>query len=371
MKKWILFILFLGLSINDVHAEEPSDMEVYQAVYENLQSGYIQEQPATKTAVMVLKSISQADKKLLVADDDSRVTLYYNAKVAKSFLKPENQEDIDAAVKLTSRVIKAAQDISAKTKEKDFDLADIMLEHAINNGLDGDSKYYPQWGAEEKGQLKNRRHFASRMIENILYIKIGAFNKYTLENIQNAIKENTEAQAAILDLRGSPGGLFSQAIEIADAFLDEGIIASEHGRNGNKQKYYNAKEGDILNAKPLVVLTDGETMSSAEIVAAALQEQSRAKIIGTDTFGKGTRQNLVELPNGAELGYTAAYIYTPSEKKLNSKGVSPDICTFNMGEGRKLEDILNRTQPKVCGKENREKYELEIEIAKKLLKERI
>lgn len=371
MKKSLLFFLMLNLFALPLRAEEFSDTETYRAVYEKLQTGYIKPQSASDSALMVLKALPAVDRKLRVADDEKRVSLYYDARVVRSFLKPENPEDVNASLKLTIRVLKAAQNVSNKVKEKDFELADILLENGINGGLDGNSKYYPAFGAEEKDRLKNRRHFATRMIDEVLYVKIGAFNKFTLKNLREAVEDHPQARAAVLDLRGSPGGLFSQAVDIADAFLDEGIIASEHGRNENRLKYYTAQAGDILTGRPLVVLIDGGTMSSAEVVAAALKEQSRAKLIGTGSFGKGTRQDLTELPNGAELGCTAAYIYTPSGQKLDKLGVSPDVCTFNMGDGRRLEDVLNRPQPQQCGREDRERRNLDLEAAVKLLKERI
>lgn len=351
--------------------EEFADAAVFNEVYSRIQNEYVRPVSATETAVNVIKGLNNVDKKLRVADDDKRVSLYYNGRIVKSFLKPENPKDVKAAVRLTERMVKAAQKVSKTADEKDFELTDIILEDGINSRLDGDSKYYPTFSAEKKGQLKNRRNFAGRMIGDILYVKIRAFNKFTLENFEQAFKENPDFSGVILDLRSSPGGSLAEALKVADAFLDGGIMVSARGIKDEAQQYYNALAGDVAQDKPLVVLVDGETTSSAEIVAAALQEQSRAKVIGTQTFGKGTRQDLFALPNGAELGLTTAYFYTPSEKALDKNGLRPDICTFEMLDRKNIDDVLKKTQPPLCPKEARENKNIDLDIAEAVIKSMI
>lgn len=372
MKKCILTACgILALVRPALSAEEFADAATFREAYSRIQNDYINPVNATQTAVNVIKGLNKVDKKLRVADDNKRVSLYYNGRIVKSFLKPENSEDINAAVRLTGRMVKAAQKVSKTADEKDFEIADIILEAGINNHLDGDSKYYPAFSAEKKGLLKNRRNFAGRMIGNILYIKIRAFNKYTLENFEQTLKGNPDFSGVILDLRSSPGGSLAEALKIADAFLDGGIMVSARGKNDESQQYYNSVSGDVAQDKPLVVLVDGETTSSAEIVAAALQEQSRAKVVGTKTFGKGTRQDLFALPNGAELGLTTAYFYTPSEKPLDKNGLRPDICTFEMLDRKNVGDVFKRAQPPVCPSEARETKNIDLDIAEALIKSRI
>lgn len=372
MKKFILTACgILACARPALSAEEFADTAVYKEVYSRVQNEYINPVNATETAVNVIKGLNKVDKKLRVADDNKRISLYYNGRIVKSFLKPENPEDINAAVRLTERMVKAAQKVSKTADEKDFEMADIILEDCINNHLDGDSKYYPTFSAEKKGQLKNRRNFADRMIGDILYIKIRAFNKHTLENFEQAFKNNPDFSGVILDLRSSPGGSLAEALKVADAFLDGEIMISARGRKNDSQQYYNSKPGDTAQEKPLVVLVDGETTSSAEIVAAALQEQSRAKVVGTKTFGKGTRQDLFALPNGAELGLTTAYFYTPSEKPLDKNGINPDICTFEMLDRKNIDDILKKPQPPLCPQEARENKNIDLDIAEALIKSRI
>ena len=119
MKKSLLFFLMLNLFALPLRAEEFSDTETYRSVYEKLQTGYIKPQSASDSALMVLKALPAVDRKLRVADDEKRVSLYYDARVVRSFLKPENPEDVNASLKLTIRVLKAAQNVSNKVKEKE------------------------------------------------------------------------------------------------------------------------------------------------------------------------------------------------------------------------------------------------------------
>lgn len=372
MMKYVCLVLMIFSAAFQVKAaEEFSDAEVFAKVYALAQEKYIHPITATQVAVDALKGLNKVDAKLRVADDNKRVSLYYNGRIVKSFLKPEDPKDIPGAVKLTERMIKAAQQVSKKAEEKDFDITDIILEDGINQNLDGDSKYYPTFSAEKKGQLKNKRNFASRMIDNILYIKIRAFNKFTLENFDEALQEHPNYAGVILDLRSSPGGTLAEALKIADKFLDGGIVISAKGQEVSSQQFYNSTQGDIANDKPMAVLVDGETTSSAEIIAASLQEQSRAKIVGTDTFGKGTRQDLFELPNGAELGLTTAYFYTPSGRPLDKQGIKPDICTSEMFDRKNLDEIINKPKKELCPAEPRETKNVDLDIAVALIKSQL
>ncbi len=374
MRKFICAFLVMMSAVFPVRAaEEFADSEVFASVYTYVQDKYIEPLPASEVAVNVIKGLNKVDRRLKIADDNKRVSLYYNGRIIKSFLKPENPKDIHAAVKLTGRMIKAAQQVSKTAADKDFEITDIILEDGINSYLDGDSKYYPTFSAEKKGQLKNRRNFAARMMGNILYLKIRAFNKFTLESFNDAFAENPDFAGVILDLRSSPGGSLAEALTIADKFLDGGIVISAKGRDPSSQQFYNSTAGDIAGDKPMVVLVDGETTSSAEIIAATLQEQSRAKVVGTKTFGKGTRQDLFELPNGAELGLTTAWFYTPSGRPLDKQGVNPDICTFEMLDRKNLNEIINKPKPKseACPREPRELKNVDLDIAEALLKSRI
>lgn len=366
----IIFLSLLALTAPLEAAEPFADAEVYRTVYENIDNKYIKMLSATEVAVMTVKGLNRVDKNLRVADDETRVTLYYKARVVRSFLKPENANDVESAVKLTGRILDAAKQVSKQTAEKDFDLADIILSEGINVGLDGDSKYYPQFGEEDRKLNKNKRNYVSRKIEDVLYIKILAFNKYTLTNFNQTLTETPEFKGIILDLRGSPGGIFTEALKVANIFLDEGIVASSRDRD-EKTIYYTSFPGDKTDNKPLVILVDGETTSSAEVIAAGLQEQGRAVIVGTSTFGKGTMQDIISLPNGAELALTTANLFTPSEQGLDKKGVKPDICTFNIEERQKIDAFIKQNNPEECPKEARGDKNFDIEAAIAVIQQKI
>jgi carboxyl-terminal processing protease len=147
--------------------------------------------------------------------------------------------------------------------------------------------------------------------------------------MEKAITEATaEAtpRAIVLDLRGNPGGLFRQAVLTADAFLSDGEIVSLQGRTSFRRRSWTANTGEHLEGVPMVVLIDGRTASAAELVAAALQENGRATVMGRRSFGKGSVQSMVSL--GEEKGalrLTTALYRGPSGRTVQRTGVGPDI----------------------------------------------
>ncbi|MCP4394841.1 MAG: PDZ domain-containing protein [Alphaproteobacteria bacterium] len=167
------------------------------------------------------------------------------------------------------------------------------------------------------------------LADEILTIHAYGFNQRTASSIEGLInKFRTEkTKGVVLDLRGNPGGLLDQAISIADLFLESGTIVTTKGRHPRSYQFYSATKGDILNGLPLVVLIDGTSASSAEIVAAALEDNGRAAVIGSVSYGKGTVQTVTRLPNNGELAVTWSRFHTPSGYTLNSLGVLPAVCT--------------------------------------------
>jgi len=129
----------------------------------------------------------------------------------------------------------------------------------------------------------------------------------------------------VIDLRNNPGGLLNQAIAVSDAFLDAGEIVSTRGRTLADGQRWNAREGDMADGKPIVVLINGGSASASEIVAGALQDHDRAIIIGTQSFGKGSVQTVTPLRGDAAMRLTTARYYTPSGRSIQSLGISPDI----------------------------------------------
>ena len=166
--------------------------------------------------------------------------------------------------------------------------------------------------------------------DGIAYVRITTFNEQVEEMLPTAIKELKEEndgdlRGLVLDLRNNPGGLLDQAIYVSDAFLDKGEIVSTKGRHSEQDQINHATSGDLVEGKPIVVLINGGSASASEIVAGALQDHKRAIIAGTQSFGKGSVQTVINLPEGAGMRLTTALYYTPSGRSIQAKGIVPDV----------------------------------------------
>ncbi len=343
-----------------------ADEQTLTEIFEEIPAQYIYGISRDELASLLLKGLKGVDGNLAVGDDGGRFTLYYNGKVVRSVRKPE--EDTAAAwVQVSATVLDLAAKVSAKAAEHEFELADLALQEAVKS-LDKDSKFYLTPEDMKAGRQKHRRNFAARMEGENLYIKLGALNINTRQNIEEALHRYPEAKGIVLDLRESPGGNLSEAVDTADLFLDEGIVASR--KSLSETVYYNSKDGDVSNGKPLAVLVDGGTASASEVLAAALQEQGRAKVIGSGTYGKGTIQNLIHFSSGSVLALTSAFLYTPSGFALQNAGVIPNVCTFAMPDYKDIAKLVEQPMRSKCQPEKRENSPLELDTAAFLLKER-
>jgi carboxyl-terminal processing protease len=161
------------------------------------------------------------------------------------------------------------------------------------------------------------------------YIRIASFQEKTADDLRKAIKEITEKltpmNGLVLDLRNDPGGLLTQAIEVSDVFLKSGIIVSTRGRVKSMETKAMAKNDNNEITCPIVVLVNEGTASAAEIVAGALQDNGRALIMGTQTFGKASVQTVIPLEDGSALKLTTARYYTPKGRSIQAEGIKPDI----------------------------------------------
>ncbi len=161
------------------------------------------------------------------------------------------------------------------------------------------------------------------------YLRITNFRMNTLEDVEKHLakleKEKTGLQGLVIDLRDNPGELLDQAIKISDLFLDQGIIVSIKGRLKKNTQEFNAFPNGTERNYPIVVLINGGSASASEIVAGALQDHSRALILGTASFGKGSVQTVRPLKEGFGIKYTIARYYTPSGRSIQAKGIQPDI----------------------------------------------
>ncbi len=161
------------------------------------------------------------------------------------------------------------------------------------------------------------------------YIRITNFRENTTSDFKVALAKlesgDTPLKGLILDLRNNPGGLLNQSVEVSDLFLEKGIIVSIKGRLKRHTKIYKAHTNEVEHNYPMVVLINGGSASASEIVAGALQDNKRALILGTNSFGKGSVQTVETLRDGYGVKFTIARYYTPSGRSIQAKGIMPDI----------------------------------------------
>ncbi|MGI9308306.1 MAG: S41 family peptidase, partial [Gammaproteobacteria bacterium] len=129
----------------------------------------------------------------------------------------------------------------------------------------------------------------------------------------------------VLDLRNNPGGVLEAAVDVSDIFLDEGIIVTANGRGPDANFVHKAREGDLMENARLVVLVNEGSASASEIVAGALQDNERATIVGSQTFGKGSVQTVMPLSKGRAIKLTTSHYYTPSGDSIHGQGITPDL----------------------------------------------
>jgi len=159
------------------------------------------------------------------------------------------------------------------------------------------------------------------------YIRISDFGATTSKELNDAIKdlEKKKVVGYVLDLRNNPGGYLAAAVDVSDAFLDGGEIVSTRGKDKLDIERMFAKSGDLVNGKPVVVLINHGSASASEIVAGALQDNGRAIIMGSQSFGKGSVQQQKPLGDGSAIHITIARYYTPSGKSIQNEGIAPDV----------------------------------------------
>ena len=178
-------------------------------------------------------------------------------------------------------------------------------------------------------ELAPKSSVRSQMLEQgIGYIRIAVFQEETSEEFKSAIHQlQTESplQGLVLDLRNNPGGLMPISVEVADTLIDQGLLLYTEGRLPDANKQYYATYGDLTNGAPIAVLINGGSASASEIVAGALQDQERATIIGTQSFGKGSVQSVIPLGDGRAIKLTTAHYLTPNGRFIHGQGIEPDI----------------------------------------------
>ena len=159
------------------------------------------------------------------------------------------------------------------------------------------------------------------------YVRISDFGATTTKELHDALKslEKKDVVGYIVDVRNNPGGYLTAAIDVSDAFLDSGEIVSTRGKEKTDIERAFAKPGDMVNGKPIVVLINHGSASASEIVAGALQDNHRALVMGSQSFGKGSVQQQKPLGDGTAIHITIARYYTPSGRSIQNEGITPDV----------------------------------------------
>jgi carboxyl-terminal processing protease len=228
-------------------------------------------------------------------------------------------------------------------------------------------------------KIRSVRH---NIIKNIGYVRLTTFSDTTTSGMEKSIIEikkeiGDKFQGLVLDLRNNPGGLLNQSISVADAFLNQGEIVSTQGRKDDDTSRIFAKKGDVINGKPLIVLINSGSASASEIVAGALKDHSRAIIVGTRSFGKGSVQSIIPLAGNGAMRLTTARYYTPSGISIQAKGIEPDIIveagitelTKKSLENRREENLRGALDKKEKSNEKENKVKTELSPVEKLLQD--
>lgn len=366
MRKILVFVCGLMMLLTNKVLAADENLEMFVSALEN---SHIMHVDMPKLTMAAFQGLKDMDPKINIANDKSRFTFYYDTKVYKNFNKPD-PENVKEWLELIDKVTKAAIEISPNMALKDFEIPDAIMSRMAET-LDEDSKFYRSMDLVDKSAIKRKLNFATREIGEILYVRIGTFNVKTPEQMAELLQNEKKAKAMIIDLRGNSGGQLSAAAKVGSMFLEEGIVFLTRGHGEDANVLYPADPEDMFAEKPIAILVDGNTASAAELFAASLQEQSRAVLLGTETYGKGTTQRLVTLPNGSVLAVTNAAIYAPSGMSFRERGVQPDYCLSGKNNRQENLESLKIDNVKTCKQQNREGLDVDVELARRLLESRI
>lgn len=307
-----LYLVCLIFSINSAYAYE---FKRINELFHLLETKYIHVVDAQDLFANSCDIINQFDRSINVYNNGSKAFLYKNNTLITSFDLPQ-KDDIHSWLSSMTTILEE----SANHSNIIFSYATKLEDVVFNSTLRKLDKY-----SRIEDNIFSVAEMDYRIQDNILYIKCNHFAKGTSNSLKKIISLYPQIKGLILDLRQNRGGDFNEAIMTADLFLDNVLIAYSSEKN-QPNRFYNASSGDILQSKPIAVLTSDTTASAAEIVAAALHEQSRATLIGTKTYGKGSIQQVQKLTN-QKLYITSGYFFSPSGKAINDIGIMPDICT--------------------------------------------
>ncbi|WP_041521774.1 S41 family peptidase [Gilvimarinus agarilyticus] len=181
----------------------------------------------------------------------------------------------------------------------------------------------------ERDIIKVRSVRTKILDDDFLYLRIAQFQIGTGDDVTSRLTktlgEQSNIKGVILDLRNNPGGVLQASVDVANAFMDGGLVVYTEGRLSSSYSRYEASAGDLTHGLPVVVLINDGSASASEIVAGALQDQGRAVIMGTRSFGKGSVQTVVPISDSRAIKLTTARYYTPSGRSIQAQGIEPDV----------------------------------------------
>ncbi|GHE90753.1 peptidase S41 [Streptomyces spiralis] len=209
------------------------------------------------------------------------------------------------------------------------DAEDAPAGTAVTLGLQRGTRVWTQ--TVRRARLSTDPVTERRLADGVTVIKITAFTKGVGEKVRTAVRRSPSGTGIILDLRGNSGGLVTEAVTTASAFLDGGLVAT-YDVDGTQRALHAGPGGDT--GRPLVALVDGGTMSAAELLTGALQDRGRAVVVGSRTFGKGSVQMPSRLPDGSVAELTVGHYRTPSGRSVDGHGITPDLDAGSDALGR-------------------------------------
>lgn len=180
------------------------------------------------------------------------------------------------------------------------------------------------------------------------YFRVTGFADSTGEELESAARElqsEHDLRGAVLDLRNNPGGVLGAAVDVADAFLEQGLIVRGNGRVNESRFEEHASSGDVFRGIDMAVLVNGGSASASEIVAGALKDHGRARLVGEQTYGKGSVQTVMPLSDGRALKLTTSHYFTPSGRSINGTGIEPDFLVVAEDPGHQYRGPGSETAP--------------------------
>ena len=285
------------------------------------------------------------------AANDDAATLGLVLTIANGQLQVISPQDGSTAAEAG---IKPGDVIFTIDKDPAYDMTLGVAEQKLRGPIGSEVQLTLRRGAEKPIDLTlKRKAYKPQTVVgrveagNIGYLRIAGFNGGTQAALAAAVQDlrqriGSKLIGLILDLRNNPGGAFDGAVAVADAFIDKGDIVAVKGRKPTSVKRISATPGDLADGLPLVALVNGGTAREAELVAGALQDDRRAVLLGTQTFGESSIESVIPLPGNGAIRLTAARFMTPTGRQIQGKGLEPDLTAVPV----KLEKLVQGDRPR-------------------------